>query len=171
MKKKIITCVIMSLGLICNSAKAQIYSPHLANYNGVGTIFYSYGYYQGQVQYGVAHGGGFFYWFDGSFFKGNFNNGLSNGPGLLVSRQYGYVAGCWSQGMYQGFCYQAQTFQNPSAVRSAVRQVSTAVRSQQRKADSDDIVAFNVDDYKISEVDGDTQLGQELLGSYDNAGN
>jgi hypothetical protein len=104
MKQIMIIFFIMALCSIFQEAQAQVYSPQLAGHFGNRIIYYPYGYYQGQVSNGIAHGRGTFYFRDGSFYHGNFANGWWDGRGVLVSPYYGYLTGCWRQGQYNGNC-------------------------------------------------------------------
>ncbi len=140
-------------------AKCQIYSPNLIGYAGIGTIFYPNGFYQGEVYNGFANGRGTFYWYDGSFFSGTFYAGLYNGAGVLVSRFYGYINGCWSNGIFVGNCVNIYNpYISNNAVESEIRRV------QQSLPDDSRITSHDPDGYTITRVDANTQMGQTLLG-------
>lgn len=156
--KWFITSLLLTLSI---AASAQIYSPQLLGYNGFGNVFYPYGYYQGSLVNGVAHGIGTFYFRDGTVFQGNFINGWRNGPGVIVNPRYGYVSGCWSNGQYAGNCGQSS---NPYSSNQDVRRVVTEANRQ--FSEDADFVATSPEGYEIQRIDPSSQLGRQLLGSY-----
>jgi hypothetical protein len=160
MKKAIFTAIIITLMTIFSS-KAQVYSPQLAGFYGVSNIWYPYGFYQGQIYNGVAHGQGTFYFNDGSFYYGSFYNGFWDGAGVLVSRAYGYVSGCFSQGVFLGAC---QNTYNPYNTNTSVQNVVEKVYEEM--PDNEDYTAYDPDGYTITKVDPNTEMGKALLGKY-----
>ena len=160
MKKAILISVLFAAFNLTKS-NAQVFSRQLAGLNGFYNIFYPYGYYQGQVVNGVANGTGTFYFKDGSFYYGNFYQGWWDGPGVVVSRRYGYVSGCFSRGQYMGIC---QNVFNPYNNNNAVQNVVTRV--QDEKPNNNQYVAYDPDGYTITKVDANTEMGKTLLGSY-----
>lgn len=151
--------VILIILSIVTKTNAQIYSPNLAGYAGLGTIFYPNGFYQGGVYNGFANGSGTFYWYDGSFFSGNFYGGFYNGPGIMVSRLYGYITGCWNSGIFMGNCVNVYNpYINNNAVENEVTRVQQTLPNDQR------ITSYDPDGYKITKVDPNTQMGKTLLG-------
>lgn len=156
MKTFILSCVFI---LTFSTAKSQIYAPGYAGYVGMGTIYYPNGVYQGGVYNGFANGNGVFYWADGSFFSGQFSAGFYNGPGLLVSRLYGYVTGCWSGGVFVGQCVGVYNpYQTQQAVRSEVQNVQSSLPQDSR------VVSRDPDNYSITELNVNSQQAQQLLG-------
>lgn len=142
-------------------ASAQIYSPQLIGYNGFGNVFYNYGYYQGNLVNGVAHGLGTFYFRDGTVFQGNFYNGWRNGPGVIANPIYGYVSGCWTNGQFVGNCVQNP---NPYNSNQDVRRV--VAEANRQFSDEADFVAVSPEGYEIQRIDPSSQLGRQLLGNY-----
>jgi hypothetical protein len=149
--------------LLCFNSNAQVYSPHLAGFAGFNVIYYPYGYYQGQVYNGFANGTGTFYFNDGSFYYGNFYGGYWHGAGVLVSRLYGYVSGCFNTGMYLGPC---QGINNPYQSSSQIEYLVSNVQSEAPNNAEDSYDSFSLEDYEITKVDGGTQMGKTLLGRY-----
>lgn len=153
--------LILLFSLFIGEIKAQVMSPQLANFSGLGTIFYPYGYYQGGIIGGVANGDGIFYYRNGVIFRGNFINGLPNGPGVIVVPFRGYVTGCWQNGQYIGPCQQASNpYDNADKVDSTVDEV------QDKKPDNPRYTTVAKTNYRITQIDPDTQLGRSLLGNY-----
>ena len=152
--------ILLFVGLLAGtSAKAQIYSPQLAGYYGFGTVMYNYGYYQGNLVNGVAHGNGTFYFRDGTIFEGSFSNGWRNGPGVLANPRNGYVSGCWSNGQYLGACG-GNRYDNDRSVRRVVDDAYDDFNEDAR------FVATSPEGYEIEQGDPNTQMGQQLLGRY-----
>lgn len=163
MKNRFLTIVLI-LVLSVLQLKAQVYSPGYAGYVGLGTIFYPYGYYQGGVYNGFANGTGTFYWADGSFFYGSFNAGFQNGAGVLVSRFYGYVSGCWSIGNYVGVC---QNIYNPYSNQSTVQDLVVKVqRDKPANTTTNNYRPYDPDGYKVTQIDPYTEMGRAVLGKY-----
>lgn len=160
--KRLIT-IFSIVFLMANASKSysQVFAPNLQGWSGYNVIFYPFGYYQGSIVNGFAHGNGVFYYADGSFYSGNFFNGFFDGPGMFASPRYGYVAGCFSQGVYTGMCINIPNpYQSVQQVKNTISQVqasrptptSTDVNAGKYKA-------VNVDDYKIIQVSSTDQLG------------
>jgi hypothetical protein len=153
--------LILCAAMITVKVKGQVMSPQLAYFNGIGSIFYPYGYYQGGIIQGVANGDGVFYYGNGVIFRGNFTNGLPNGPGLIIVPYRGYVTGCWYNGQYVGQCQQTS---NPFTDDDTVSSTVDDVQSKQPQNDTYATVAKN--NYRITQIDPNTELGQSMLGSY-----
>lgn len=161
MKLKAIFLAISFLCLFC-ACKSQIYSPNLFRYYGIGTIFYPYvGYYQGWVANGIAHGEGTFYYADGTIFHGIFSNGWRNGPGVVANPYYGYIAGCWTQGIFTGDCQKARSLYDS---RQNMRQVISEANNN--FSNEADFVSTSPEGYEIERIEPNSQLGQQLLGKY-----
>lgn len=139
---------------------AQIYSPQLAGQYGTRIIYYSYGYYYGNVNNGIAHGFGTFYFSDGSFYHGGFLNGFWHGEGVLVTAYNGYMTGCWSNGTYSGQCPTSNRYNSQRSVERVVYDVSS-----QRSEDSR-YTSISPEGYTIKRIDSETQMGRTLLGRY-----
>ncbi len=150
---------IIAFFLYFGEVHAQIFSPQLAGANGIFIIYYPYGYYQGYVINGVANGGGTFYWRDGTFFRESFSKCFYHGPGVIISPHYGYVAGCWSNGVFAGPC---QNVPNPYTNVNTLQQ--TVAQVQQERPANDDYQAVSPEGYRITRIDPNTQMGQSLLG-------
>lgn len=149
--------------LILNTSKSygQVYAPNLQGWTGYNVIFYPFGYYQGYIVNGIAHGSGVFYYADGSFYSGNFFNGFFDGPGMFASPMYGYVSGCFSQGVYMGECIDIPNpYQTTQQVKNTISQVqSNRPTSTSGDPNAGDYQAVNVDDYKIVKVSSTEELG------------
>jgi len=159
--KKVILISVLIVAFTVTKSNAQVYSPQLAGLNGYYNIFYPYGYYQGQVMNGWANGTGTFYFNDGSFYYGNFYQGWWDGPGVVVSRTFGYVSGCFSMGQYVGVC---QSVFNPYNDNNSIKNLVTKV--QVEKPDDAQAEDLDLNDYIITKVDANTDMGKTLLGNY-----
>ncbi len=159
MKKIIFVFTILFFGSLIHTS-AQVFSPQLAGFYGIGTIYYPNGYYQGNVSNGVANGSGTFYYRDGSFFRGSFSNGWWHGKGVIVSPYYGYVAGCWSNGVYTGQCQSYNRYEEYDEVEDVINEV------QYEKPDDSRYTSISPEGYKVKRIDADTQMGRKLLGRY-----
>ena len=143
-------------------AQGQIFSPQLQGYFGIGTVFYPYGYYQGQLSNGVAHGAGTFYFQDGTIFQGYFQGGWRNGPGVIINPFYGYISGCWTNGQFIGNCVQqSNPYQSKPQVRKVVEEAIDDFSD-----DADFSIASSPEGYEIDRIDPSTELGRQLLGNY-----
>jgi hypothetical protein len=158
MKQIMIIFFIMALCSIFQEAQAQVYSPQLAGHFGNRIIYYPYGYYQGQVSNGIAHGRGTFYFRDGSFYHGNFANGWWDGRGVLVSPYYGYLTGCWRQGQYNGNCN--NSYSNERQIERVIQNV------QDEFPDNPSYTSVSPEGYNVKRIDPNTKMGRTLLGRY-----
>lgn len=99
MKKFIFTLVLAISSMF--AAKAQIYSPSYAYYQGVGYFVMSNGYYYGNISGGYPQGEGYCYCIDPQlgpiYYHGNFDKGVVHGKGELLSSS-GYICGTWNHG-------------------------------------------------------------------------
>ncbi len=160
MKKKLIFVLAIILLYAVHSLNAQVYSPQLVGHFGPRIIYYPYGYYQGNVNNGIAHGLGTFYFSDGSFYRGNFLNGWWHGEGVIVSPYQGYLAGCWSKGQYVGNCSANNQFNNSNRVQEIVSDIQSEKPNNKNYAD------VSPEGYKIKRIDPNTKMGKSLLGKY-----
>jgi hypothetical protein len=153
---------------ICFACKAQIMSPYLAGQNGNFKIFYPYGFYTGNVINGFANGLGSFYWNDGSIFHGNFYGGNQSGPGVLISRVYGYVTGCWINGTYAGACQfgVVNPYINPTTVQNVVNNLQANIPASNPNNPNVTYNSYDPDGYRVVQVSPNTQMGQSMLGAY-----
>lgn len=98
--KKFLLMTVLVLSMVF-TAKAQLYAPCYANYQGVGYFTLPNGYYYGQIYAGYPQGEGYYYFVDPQlgavFYHGYFDRGLYNGQGEVVSNS-GYICGTWDHG-------------------------------------------------------------------------
>jgi hypothetical protein len=159
MKKLILLFFLFSIGTI-RPVNAQVFSPQLVGHYGTGFIYYSYGYYHGNVSNGIAHGVGTFYFSDGSFYYGGFAHGFWHGEGVIVSPYHGYLTGCWSSGNYTGQCSTSSKYNSQRNVERVVYDVSS------KRSDDSRYTSISPEGYTIKRIDSDTQMGRRLLGQY-----
>ncbi|MFH0841251.1 MAG: hypothetical protein V1903_01390 [Bacteroidota bacterium] len=57
--------------------------------------------YTGTFRSGLPHGKGVYYWTDGSVYEGQFENGLKNGAGKMITADSTYT-GIWKNDVYAG---------------------------------------------------------------------
>ncbi|MBF4473053.1 hypothetical protein [Flavobacterium sp. HJJ] len=162
MKKAIFTIALLFFLSILKT-NGQIYSQGYAGYAGLGIIYYPNGYYQGQVYNGYANGTGTFYWADGSFYYGSFNAGFYNGAGVLMSRYYGYISGCWYGGAFMGACQNVYNPYNQSKVENLVSQVQ---QDKPANTTTNNYQSYDPDGYMVTQIDPNTQMGKTVLGKY-----
>lgn len=162
MKKLSLLIIFFSCAIVFSS-KAQIYSMGYTGFSGVGIIYYPYGYYQGQIYNGFANGTGTFYWTDGSFYYGGFTGGFYNGAGVLVTRLYGYISGCWFNGSFAGMC---QSTYNPYSQNTVENLVTQVQQNKPQNTTSSQYQSYDPDGYKVTKIDPNTEMGTTLLGSY-----
>ncbi len=108
----------------------------------------------------MANGVGTFYFRDGSFYHGNFSNGWWHGKGVIVSPYYGYLSGCWSNGVYSGTCRSYNRYDNYEEVEETISEV------QYNRPNDPKYTAISPEGYEIKRIDADTQMGKKLLGRY-----
>ena len=169
------------------SAKAQLYAPCYANYQGIGYFTLPNGYYYGYIYAGFPHGEGYYYFVDPQmgavFYHGYFEAGLCNGMGEVVSNA-GYICGTWDHGNFvsQTYVPQQQMQQSYYNVWSNywdnfAPQQSYApnydwnwnnysypnnnYQSNNYQASNNVKIPANT---TITQIDSDTQLGRQLLG-------
>jgi hypothetical protein len=162
--KKVFFTISMLFILSILKTNAQVYSPGYAGYVGNGIIYYPNGYYQGGIYNGYANGTGTYYWSDGSFFYGSFSAGFQNGAGVLMSRYYGYVSGCWYAGSFVGACQNTYNpYNNQNTVQNLVTQVQ---REKPANTPTNNYQAYDPDGYKVTQIDPNTEMGKTVLGKY-----
>lgn len=158
--------ILIVLGLAClvsfsfvNKVQAQMVAIPGWYYTGVGTMTFWNGVYYGYIYCGIAQGEGYYYFYDGSVFHGNFNAGLAHGRGEMICYQ-GYVAGVWEQGRFvQQLNVDQRQIQNTYNV--AQNNYNNSVQNSYQQQQNNDMAISN---YRIEEIDSDTQLGRQLLG-------
>lgn len=165
--RKIIIIFLVFLLFMLNQVNAQqIYSLQLQGFDGIGSVYYQNGFYQGYLSNGIAHGVGTYYFRDGTIFQGWFNNGWRNGPGVVIIPYQGYLPSCWNMGSFIGEqCPDLQTGQNSYSTNVQVRKVISETYSDFPNSKVD-FVARNPNDYQITQISSSTQLGKTLLGKY-----
>lgn len=98
--RKFIFTLVLSVSTFF-AAKAQIYSPSYAYYQGVGYFVMPNGYYYGNISSGYPQGEGYCYCIDPQlgpiYYHGNFDKGVVHGKGELLSSS-GYICGTWNHG-------------------------------------------------------------------------
>ncbi|WP_312075950.1 hypothetical protein [Chryseobacterium sp.] len=144
--------------------KAQIFSSN-PYYSGYATLHFQTGVYAGNIINGRAQGQGIYYFYDGSIFQGNFMNGFQNGPGVSISRQFGYVQGCWNNGIYYGFCQGTlNPIMNPQAVQNVINNVQQNIIPQinQNVPTQNQIPSYNPTAYAVTQINSDSELGRQI---------
>lgn len=190
MKKLLFFVLLLIITISSNVIRAQVYAPGLSGQYGIRIITYPDCYYLGEVKNGIADGIGTFYYNDGSFYRGGYKNGLREGQGFLISPQYGYIVGCWSRDNYIGECYHSiNPYASIPRIRREVQSVQTdrsittrsnpyasipRFRREAQTVQTDRSISTNNNDYtnvspegyNIIQIDPQTQMGRQLLGSY-----
>lgn len=161
MRKKIFfVSFILALVFSCLKTSAQIYSPYYGVGETYGVIYYPYGYFQGQIYNGFANGMGYFVMMDGSIYYGMYSQGWCHGPGVFISRYYGYVAGCWNMGNFVGQCYGGNPYESPEVVRDVIEDVAV---NKPEEENNNKVPDVDPDGYKVVPVDPNTPLGGKVL--------
>jgi hypothetical protein len=144
---------------------AQIFSTN-PYYTGSATLYFGTGVFYGYLINGKAEGNGTYYFYDGSFFQGNYIQGFQNGPGVAISRFYGAVSGCWNGGVYIGPCQNGYNpYNTQQAVQNVVYNVQQAIvpAINQNPQTSTPLQTYNPTAYNVTQVTSDSNLGKKIL--------
>lgn len=161
MQQTVISIAILfsSLFLAAPKAGAVIGNPYWC-YTGMATLPCVDGVYFGWVYCGMAQGEGYFYFYDGTVFHGNFQCGVPHGQGEVLTRM-GYIAGIWDRGNFVQTVslpqYQVQQYY--TTANTNYYSTPQVRQSYQTTTSSD----FALSDYTIEDV-SDTQFGRQLMG-------
>lgn len=160
MRKILLTAIIaLASFVITPKAEAVIGNPYWC-YTGIATLPCWDGIYYGWVYCGMAQGEGYFYFYDGSVFHGNFQCGVPHGQGEVLTCM-GYIAGVWDKGQFvQNITIPQQQVQQYYNVAQNNYYSTPQVQNNYRQSTSSD---FALSDYNIVDV-SDTQFGKQLMG-------
>ena len=164
---KKITLISLILFFCSFKSSAQVYGPN-PFYSGIALLYFPNGVFQGYVLNGRAEGLGTYYMYDGSIFQGNFSMGFQNGPGVAISKIYGYVAGCWNGGNFIGPCQNSYNpYLNQQTVQNVVYDVKQNVVNQinQNPQTTTPLPSFNPTDYTVTQLADNSQLGKQVASS------
>lgn len=157
MIKKILFLLVVALSTAFG-AKAQMYAPCYAYYQGIGYFNMPNGYYYGWINCGFPNGEGYCYCFDPQlgpiFFHGYFSAGVAHGPGELLSNA-GYICGVWQYGNFV-----SQQYVAPQQMQQSYTNAWNNYSTNYQASNNVTIPANTT----ITQIDSDTQLGRQLLG-------
>ncbi|TYP97035.1 MORN repeat protein [Tenacibaculum adriaticum] len=164
--KLLLSCFIFASCFITKTSAQRIISSQLKGYNGINSIIYPNGYYQGHIYNGVADGIGTYYFKDGTIYYGSFYNGWRNGPGIIIIPHRGFISSCWDMGhLTEQQCKKTQAnLPSFNTTISDVKEVVFDIYNHFPQTAS--FEATNPDNYEIVQISSNTQLGRELLGEY-----
>lgn len=161
MKKTLLALIAGFAIIFCSAqkAEAQVCNPYWP-YTGIGTLTCMDGVYFGWLYNGWANGEGYYYFWDGTVFHGNFSAGRPHGQGEVMCSM-GYIAGIWNNGNFVQ-TIQVPQYQMQQNYQQAQYNYNTtpAVQNTYRQTTNDN---FALSDYRIEDV-SDTQFGKQLMG-------
>lgn len=180
--KKILLTIIVTFAVIIG-AKAQLFAPCYAYYQGIGYFVMPNGYYYGWISCGYPQGEGYCYCIDSQlgpiYYHGNFDRGFVHGQGELLSMS-GYICGTWNHGDFI-----SQTNVNPTQMQQSYNNVWSNYANYYAPTYSypssydwswNSIPSYSYPNYQatnnvkipsnttITQIDSDTELGRQLLG-------